>query len=477
MTEGAGRPMIEGPVTCGAHGWPFGRPLYDLAEHGYVEEEFFLSGTATTYRPVPGTEWGRDGRWQAEATASVPYRTRILVYRPADPERFNHTALVCWNNVTAGYELFAGESPEVLEGGYAFVAATVQRVGVHGFPTNSQGLAAWDPERYGSLSIPTDDASFDIFTQVARAVGAGRDRSGIDPLAGLDVRRVIALGASQSAGRLCTYVNAIHPLERAYDGYLLQIYFGTGAPLEVGDAIVNINAPAAPGNAGSRARLRGTNLIRDDLDVPVMVVNSELEAIACYGVRQPDTDRFCYWESAGTCHVAAQAMAVRAPKYEREFGTPLPVMQKMNRIAITPLYDAAIHHLCRWVSGGAPPPRQPRIEFAGDPPAVVRDAHGIATGGVRLPQADVPVAQNSSIPLGADIYSVLYGSSLPFDAAKLDALHGDEATYLARFEEAARRAEKAGVLLPRDIARAVEEAAREYRRARDGVVEGRGGAS
>jgi hypothetical protein len=171
---------------------------------------------------------------------------------------------------------------------------------------------------------------------------------------------------------------------------------------------------------------------------------------------------------AGTCHVAIQSMAVRAPKYEREFGVPQPVMKRMNRIAITPLYDAALHHLNRWIDGGAPPPRQPLIEFAGDPPAIVRDAHGIAVGGVRLPQADAPVARNSAIPLGEDIYSVLYGSSIPFDAAKLDALYGDEATYLARFEEAARRAEKAGVLLPRDVAPAVEEAAREYRRAYKG---------
>jgi hypothetical protein len=346
----------------------------------------------------------------------------------------------------------------------------VQHVGVHGFPSNSQGLAAWDPERYGSLRIPTDDASFDIFTQVARAVGAKRDQAGVDPLAGLDVRKVIGLGASQSAGRLGTYVNAIQPREHAFDGFLLQIYFGSGAPLEVGDAIVNINAPATPGNSGSRARLRGTNILRDDLDVPVMVVNSELEAIACHDVRQPDTDRFRYWESAGTCHVAVQAMAVRGPKYQREFGTPLPVAKQMNRIAITPLYDAALHHLKRWVDGGAAPPCQPRIEFAGDPPAIVRDQHGIATGGVRLPQADAPVAQNSAIPAGSDIYSVLYGTSHPFDAAKLDALYGDEANYLTRFEEAARRAEKAGVLLARDIGRAVEEAAREYRRAHEGVA-------
>jgi hypothetical protein len=468
MTKETGGPKIEGPITGGTKGWPFGRPLFDLAEHGYVEEEFFLSGEATTYCQKSGTKWGRDGGWQVEPKSSVPYRTRILVYRPADPERFNHTAIVSWNNVTAGYELFSGESPEILEGGYAFVAATVQRVGVHGFPGNSQGLAAWDPERYGSLTIPTDDASFDIFTQVARAIGPKRDHTGVDPLAGLDVRKVIGLGASQSAGRLGTYVNAIHPLEPACDGFLLQIYFGSGGPLEVGEGVVNINAPAS-GDVDWRDRLRGTNLIRDDLDVPVMVVNSELEAMACYDVRQPDTDRFRYWESAGTCHVAVQAMAVRAPRYEREFGTPLPVKKKMNRIAITPLYDAAIHHLDRWVKGGEPPPSQPLIEFAGSPPEVVRDEHGIATGGIRLPQADVPVAQNSAIPLGTDIYSLLYGSSHPFDAVKLDALYGDEATYLSRFEGAARLSEKAGVLLPRDISRAVEEARLEYRRAHDGA--------
>ena len=468
MSE-ARRPTGEGPITGGSHGWPFGRPLFDLAERGYLEEEYFLSGEATTFGQVAGSDWGSDGRWQAEPKNTVPYKTRVIVYRPSDPERFNGTAIVCWNNVTAGYELFGGESPEILEGGYAFVGATVQRVGVHGFPTNSQGLSAWDPARYGSLSIPTDDASYDIFTQVARAVGRDRDRSGADVLGGLDVRRVIGIGASQSAGRLSTYINAIHPHERAFDGYLLQIYFGAGSPLEVGDAIVNINA-APSGATGSRARLRGTNRIRDDLDVPVMVVNSELEAMACYAVRQPDTDRFRYWESAGTCHVAIQSMAVRAPKYQREFGLSQPVAPGMNRISIQPLYDAATHHLNRWIEGGAPPPSQPLINFAGDPPEVVRDVHGIATGGVRLPQADVPVAQNSAIPLGDDIYSVLYGSSHPFPPQKLQQMYGDEEHYVAEFEEAARRAEKAGVLLARDIPPLIEEARQEYRRAQTSAL-------
>ncbi|HLZ83970.1 MAG TPA: alpha/beta hydrolase domain-containing protein [Caulobacteraceae bacterium] len=464
--------MIRGPIRGGSHGWAFGRPLFDLAAHGYVEAEYFLDGEATTYRRDPRTEWGRDGRWTAEAAGRVPFTTRMLVYRPADPERFNHTAIVSWNNVTAGYELFQGESPEILQGGYAFVAASVQRVGVHGFPAANQGLAAWDAERYGALNIPTDDASYDIFTQVARAVGPDRASGGVDPMAGLDVRKVIGIGASQSAGRLATYINAVHPLAHAYDGFLLQIYFGRGTPLEVGPATVNVDMTTPLGGGVDpsalirRTGLAGANLIRDDLDVPVMVVNSELEAMACHGVRQPDTDRYRCWESAGTSHVSHAVSVVRAAKYPRDFGEVLPVLEHMNRIAITPLYDAAIHHLNRWVGGGAPPPSQPLVTFAGDPPKVQRDRFGIALGGVRLPQADAPVAANSAIPLAGDLAHLLRGSSRPFDAETLDALYGDEAAYRARFEEAARRAVDAGVLLARDVGPALEEAAREYRRVR-----------
>src|SRR5687768_11238461 len=110
---------VTGPITGGTHGWAFGRPLVDLAEHGYREEELFLEGEATRYRPVPGTELGADGHWQAEPAGTVRYRTRLLVYRPIDPAAFNGTAIVSWNNVSAGYELFGGDTAEILEGGYA----------------------------------------------------------------------------------------------------------------------------------------------------------------------------------------------------------------------------------------------------------------------------------------------------------------------------------------------------------------------
>ena len=312
-------PTVTGPITGGRHGWSFGRPLADLDRYGYVENEYFLEGSATRYAPAAGTSLDRDGRWQVEGVETRPYKTRIIVIRPADPASFNGTVVASWNNVSAGYDLYNGESLEILEGGYAFVGVTTQRVGVHGLPPTPLGLAAWDPERYGSLSIEGDDYSYDIFTQAARVIGRDRPRGPVDPLGGLDVRHVVAQGGSQSAGRLATYVNAVHPLAHAFDAYLLTIYFGSGSGLEVGDFVVNLASP----QVNRRPALTGSNLLRDDIDALVMVVNSELEAIACYDVRQPDTDHFRYWEAAGTCHVSVQGMEARRPKFVRDFGSEL----------------------------------------------------------------------------------------------------------------------------------------------------------
>ena len=204
--------------------------------------------------------------------------------------------------------------------------------------------------------------------------------------------------------------------------------------------------------------MRGSNLLRDDLGVPVFVVNSELEAISCHPVRQPDTDAFRYWESAGTCHVSAQITRDRQGKLIRDGIRVVPLPEGINRIPIQPLYDAAYWHMQRWLTDGTPPPVQPKIEFAGDPADVVRDEHGIAKGGIRLPQAAVPLAQNSAIPLGDDIFAYLRGSCRPFAAEKMRALYADKASFLAKFEAAAQRAVASGVLLPRDVEGLLAEA-------------------
>src|SRR5438876_2616508 len=188
---------MSGTLTGGVKGLPFAATTVDVAKAGYVEEEYVISGTATRYRLAPGAELGHDGRWDVEAAGTAPYSTRVLVYRPAEPAHFNGTVVVEWNNVSGGYDILTAglDSQELVDGGFAVAAVTAQRVGVHGLP-GGQGLTGWDPKRYGSLSIDSDDYSYDIFTQAARAVP--------QLLGDLEARKLIAYGASQSAGRLGT---------------------------------------------------------------------------------------------------------------------------------------------------------------------------------------------------------------------------------------------------------------------------------
>ena len=234
------QPNIGGPVEGGRRGIAFCRPRTDVASRGYVVEEFLLEGEAVSYLPAPGATYGRDGKWDAVPSDAAPYRTRILVVRPQRAEDFDGTVVCNWQNVTAGYELGSADDSGCLDGS-AWVGVSAQSVGIHGFPSgrNLMGeapvvqwhLTAWEPERYGTLSHPGDDWSYDIFSQAAAAVGPHRKvDGGIDPMDGLPVQRVIAAGASQSGGRLATYYNAVHPLAGVFDGFLPSISGGFGTP-------------------------------------------------------------------------------------------------------------------------------------------------------------------------------------------------------------------------------------------------------
>lgn len=457
---------VSGPVTGGAKGWAFGGPTADLAGLGYRQDEYFMAGEAVRYGPVRGTELGRDGRWHVEPVETAPFATRLVVVRPEDLDAFNGTVIVLWNNVSAGYENFGGgDSYEVFENGYAYVAVSAQRVGIHGTPDNPQGLHAWDPARYGSLSIPSDDYSFDIFTKAANLVAPDRPRTPMDVMGGLEVQRLVAQGASQSAARLASYLDGVQPVTRRFDAFLLVMYFGGGTPLEVGDAVMTV--PRDDAAAAHAVKIpEGEHRLRDDLGIPIMVVNTECEATSCYGVRQPDTNSFRYWEVAGASHVALPAMASSSPRMERDFGFAIPLddpsMQSINQVSVAPVVDAALHHMQTWLTDSTPPPVQPRIDFEGEPAQIVRDDNGIAQGGIRLPQVAVPLAHNSALQQSPDVFARLVGFHEDFSIDKVHSLYENRADYLARYQQATREAVTAGVLLPRDVEPLLAEAEDAY---------------
>ena len=434
---------ISGPISGGDHGWPFAGYFGDIAERGYLEEEFFFEGTAKRYNLV-GTH-SNDGKWAVEAAGEAPFKTRILVKRPKDPTKFNGTVIVEWANVTIGHELIIADFPGIYDG-FAHVSVSAQFVGLHGFDTNPLGLVAWDAKRYGSLSHPGDSYSYNIFTQAGRAVGPDRERGTVDPMGGLKVRNLIATGASQSGARILAYINAIAPKERVFDALMPLIIGGMASGFD--DTILDPNKIFALPPGELAKLMRPTTRIRDDLKVPVMLVNSESETMGCFSCRQPDTDKFRFWEVAGSSH-APQGMADVMEEKTKRDGVFMDQFAGASPSIVmwSPAADAAFVHIKRWIEGGAPPPSQPRIAVSGDPPAIDRDGHGIAIGGVRMPDVEVPISSNSGYNAGAGL-EALVGSTRPFQPERLTALYPTHEDYVAKVSAAARAAREAGVILP-----------------------------
>jgi len=432
---------VTGPVTGGKRGAAFNAPVVDLGAHGYVVEEFFLEGGASAYRLASGAEHSPDGKWKTEKeTEAVPYRTRILVVRPADGARFNGTVVVHWQNVTAGFELGTVTEDEYLRG-YAWVGVSAQAVGINGFPgPEAAGLRQWDEERYGTLVHPGDAYSYDIYSQAGRAIGPNRPKTAIDPMGGLEVKRLVAAGASQSAARLRTYINGVHAIEKVFDGYLPYIDFASPVPF-------------ASDRSGQRSRI--SCRIRDDLGAPVFVVNSETETVAYFPSRQPDTDTFRFWEVAGTSHVSVARAAVATTK-----GLDSP-----NWLSYTPVYNAALRHLHRWLTTGTAPPVMPPIEVTsgeGVGATIQRDSRGNAVGGVRLPAFAVPSAEhrgNGKAVAGGNRFAFLYGYSRELTAEELAALYDDRGEFMKLYERALEQAVGAGVVLAEEAPALRETAA------------------
>ena len=132
-------------------------------------------------------------------------------------------------------------------------------------------------------------------------------------------------------------------------------------------------------------------------------------------------------------------------------GTPADA----NILTMEPVRSAALQHFQRWLVDGTAPPCQPPIEFDIEArgPVIRRDHLGIALGGVRLPDVDVPTACHRGVARDGTL--VLTGSTTPFSDEMLRALYPTREVYRARYKQAAEAAVDAGVLLAPDAERMV----------------------
>jgi hypothetical protein len=415
------------------------------APDGYVDHEYVASGTATGYT-ANGT-LSDDGHWSLTPSTTAAYRTRILVRRPTKPADASGTVIVEWLNVSGGADAnpeYASLSEEIVRQGHTWVGVSAQLIGVEGGPVlvaapggesvAGKGLKALDPARYGSLQHPGDGYSFDIYTQVARAIAAGGAVLGDEA-----PKFVIAAGESQSAFALTTYYDGVQPLTQVFDGFLLH---------SRGSGSLSLVAPGASADIAGAIGSTAHPILRDDLDAPVMDIQTEGDVVGILSsitVRQPDSARFRLWEVTGTAHADAHLIGPLADMID--CGVPI------NKGPMHLVAKAAFRGLETWVRTGTPPLVAPRLEVSedGGAPALRRNDDGIALGGIRTPPVDVPVDVLSGTPgPKTDVICLLLGSTTPLSAARLAELYPTRAAYQQKYDDDADRTISAGFVLAPD---------------------------
>ena len=350
---------------------PYGSADADVAKlavFGYVQQEFFISGT----------------------TAGKPYTTRILVRRPADPSQFSGI-VVAESIRSTGSRSMWGIRTYLMRNGHAYVELGSNRLGIHNLVKPS------NPTRYAALNVPDPGGLF--FGHVHEIIAQGGMLLKSDPpdgpFAGFRVRRVILAGCSEQGLIIRLYMRDSHGLYRMAGGHpVFDGYF----PACVADWPTSLSG------------LVVENFTPSPIDVPVinLATQQEPESWPDSGrlYRRPDSDepddRFCLYEVAGMPHGVTRR---RTP------GATTCDGQRTSRFPSEHVTNNALDKLIRWVDQGIVPPRADRLATAGPAGPIEVDENGNAVGGVRTTCLDVPIAAYRTC--------MLSGYEVPFSPQRL----------------------------------------------------------
>ena len=154
------QPTVTGPVTGGSMGRPFTAAPINLASFGYVEQEYFIEGSATAYA-FKGTA-GADGR--GPSSRRPPLTTRhacssvIRAIRRNSTERSSSNGSTCPAGSTTTPSSALDMSSCFEAGSLTSASPRRRRVwwaeGSRSVRRRSQPLVQWDPGRYGFLQAP-----------------------------------------------------------------------------------------------------------------------------------------------------------------------------------------------------------------------------------------------------------------------------------------------------------------------------------
>jgi len=453
-------PVIPGdPETRST---PFIAWFMDLSADGYVEEEYAVSGLANIYGYVD------DAAQSPEVEiieADVPYTSRILVRRPADPKRFNGTVFYEILNATAGWDgdpIWQSNFDYITREGAVWVGMSTKPVVVDFL---RDGWAAWplitrNASRYVDMSMPQFGQVWDMLNQTGLLLKT--PASADNPLADLDVERIIMVGYSQSAGYQVTHANSFYADAMTPHGSpIINGYFISAG----GATAKHVTGPTAT-TPESLPVGDARNMLLSDAPSFRFQTQTEVVGFGAFLVRQSESDNpnMRFYEMAGGSHVDAEINVVGGQALVRDLGLPPSFcpdpLVPYNPIIIGFVQSALLDGLGQWISSGSEPPASRFMDllFPGGVPQISLDANGNAIGGVRPPQIEVPLGTylpNNSGPG----FCFLFGGFDPFDDDTLHLLYRNHGRYVSQMAREIKRSEKEGFLLREDAATQRRDAA------------------
>ena len=297
----------------------------DMAHFKYEAKEYFVSGTAN----------------------GQPYKTRIVIRRPADSGRFSGLVLAESMHPSGNAWMFHFTHRYSMTSGH---------IGLDILTSTHVPFVEFNPERYKDLQVGQGQAS-EIIAQVGALI---KSKQSGNPLAGLPLRKMILAGTSASAGVLVNYLPAhmvlrLPDMKPIYDGFM---------PTSNGATIRQIDVPM--------------------IQVPTMTRSDGRQRDRAAGRRR-----------AGQ---SVQGLRVRrhgAHRFARRRGLlPGPV-----QAADQPIPDGGVHvgraesSLAVGRQGHRAAARGPHLvdrNVANDGSLMALDEFGNAKGGIRNPYVDVP---------------------------------------------------------------------------------------
>ncbi len=472
------------PVTAdsqiyGAANVP-GSPLsVDLARRGYLEEEYFISGTADAY--------GRDATDQLQVVhAAVPYTTRIVVRRPQARSRFSGTVVIePIHPLLASTLAWSATAEWLIRSGHIYVAIgtgndpPTRATSRAGTPVAADLVAKWfDPLRYQDFNWPAEDGvRWQVLSDIATLL---QGNAATSPLSGYGARHLLATGWSFTGSFLRTYINeGFHERARTIDGgpvmagYLIGIssrWNRSGyLPLNSSSEVIPLDHP--------RRAAR-------EIDVPVIEFITANEVAGGTGPQAADKDErnggHRFYELGATSHsdsfMSDSGRAARTTLTQlRNKGYPLDkagidvnVSTKCplatSDVPIGEYAMATLDNLDRWVRTGIAPPRAAPLQLNAEG-GFTHDTQGNPLGGIRIAEFDVPRARYDTLPADQRQGCVVAAGRMPFyrlplSAEQLGVLYSGRVAYLRAYEQRTRELVKQRWLLQPEATRLIDKARR-----------------